>query len=372
MFKILNLKPEAFGLDVSDLSLKVVGFQKKGKFFNLASFGETQIKPGIIREGKVKKEDGLIKAFKKVISEIKGKKINTKYVIASLPEEKTFLQVIKMPPLPKEDLKSAVIYEAENYIPLPIENVYLDYQIISFPKTKKDHYQILIAAISKEIVDSYSSCLKRAGLKPLALEVESIAVARALIKDEASTPPVLIIDLGATQTSFIVFFDKALRFTSSIPVSCHKLTEAISQTINIDLEKAEKLKIKYGIEKKSPGESQEIFNALIPALTDLTEQIKKYLDYYQTHAANGNLPKNGKQIKKIILCGGGANLKGLGKFLSQELNLPVELGNPWINILPKPKPDKIKIKKPVFGISFEKSLSYTTAIGLALKGIKKN
>ncbi|PIP24674.1 MAG: hypothetical protein COX33_00685, partial [Candidatus Nealsonbacteria bacterium CG23_combo_of_CG06-09_8_20_14_all_36_125] len=107
----------------------------------------------------------------------------------------------------------------------------------------------------------------------------------------------------------------------------------------------------------------EIFEALIPALVDLTQQIKRYLEYYQTHASHEHLPPDGKGVSKILLCGGGANLKGLPELLSLELRIPTELGNPWINILAEGK----KVSK----LPFEKSLSYTTAIGLALRGIKQ-
>ncbi|MDP2967330.1 MAG: pilus assembly protein PilM, partial [bacterium] len=132
----------------------------------------------------------------------------------------------------------------------------------------------------------------------------------------------------------------------------------------IDLIGAEKLKLKYGLTTKAGPEGGEVFEALIPALTDLIEQIKAHLSYYQTHASHEHLSPNGKKVSKILLCGGGANLKGLTDFLSSELKIPVELGNPWINILPKPL-------KEVPELPYEKSLSYTTALGLALRGVRE-
>lgn len=365
MFNLLSLKPKTFGLDISDLSLKIIKLEKKRENFIVSSFGETKILPGIIRGGEIKKEESLVKIIKKALTEVRGKRIKTEYVIVSLPEEKAFLQVIKMPRLSEEDLKSAVIYEAENYIPLSIEDVYLDSQIVPPTPNHSDYFNVLIAALPKKTVDPYLSCLKKAGLKPLALEIESLAIIRDLIKDEVSNSPVLIIDLGATRTSFIIFSGYSLRFTFFIPVSSRKFTEAISQIMKVGLPKAEKLKLKYGIETKVTREGGEVFEALIPHLTNLIEQIKKYLNYYQTHASYEHLSSSAKKVKKILLCGGGANLRGLTGFLSQELKLPVELGNPWVNILPKNQ-------KETPELSFEKSLGYTTALGLALRGIKKN
>ena len=395
MLEFLTLKPEAFGLDISDLSLKIIKLKRKGKFLTLSSFLEEDIGQGIIKEGEIKDEESLVKIIKESLSKIKGEKLWTKYVVASLPEEKAFLQVIQLPRMPEEDLKSAVIYEAENYIPLPIEEVYLDSQIVPPLHSHSDHFDVLIAALPKKIVDPYLSCFKKAGLYPKSLEIESLAIARALIKKEISPFPTLLIDFGATKTSFIIFSGYSVKFTNSIPVSSHGLTEVISKTMKVDFKKAEELKIKYGLDivekiifsKKSKDSrvdelcssppfaaarvfekeitgNKKIFETLIPALTDLTEQIKKCLDFYVTHAFDEHLSPEMKNVKKIFISGGGANLKGLSDFLSSGLGIPVALGNPWINILPEPL-------KEVPELSFEESLKYTTALGLALRGVRK-
>ena len=375
MLEVLILKPEAFGLDISDLSLKIIKLKKIKNGFDLATFGEQNLKPGIIKGGEIKDEKALSEVIKEALNKVQGEKLKTKYVIASLPEEKAFLQVIQMPRMSEEELKSAVIYEAENYIPLPIEEVYLDSQVIPPVYNHLDHFDVLIAALPKKTVDPYLSALKMAKLEPVSLEIESLSISRALIKGGIATVPVLLIDLGATRTSFIIFSGHSLRFTSSIPVSSGSFSEIISKTQGVDLAEAEKLKIKYGLEEKiqikikngieKKTERGKIFEALIPPLVDLIQQIKRYLDYYQTHASHEHLPPNGKGVSKILLCGGGANLKGLPELLSLELKIPVELGNPWINILPaslKELPD----------LPLEKSLAFTTAIGLALRGISEN
>lgn len=380
MFEFLTLKPESFGLDISDLSLKIIKLRKKRGTLSLASFGETEIPAGTIEAGEIKDEEVLAKIIKEAINKVKGEKLKTKYVTASLPEEKAFLQVIQMPKMTEEELKKAIRFEAENYIPLPIEEVYLDFQIVQPIYNHLDHLDVLIAALPKKTVDPYVTSMKKAGLSPLVLEIESQAISRALVKNEVSPFPVLLIDLGATRTSFIIFSGYSLRFTSSIPVSSQKFTDAISKTLNISFLEAEKLKQKYGLERsekiqlrKKPGETKfereiiedkKIFNALIPSLIDLVEQIKKHLSYYQTHASHEHLSSNGKgTVTKILLSGGGANLKGLPDILSLELKIPVEMGNPWVNILPEPL-------KEVPELSYEKSLSFATALGLALRGIK--
>lgn len=374
MLELLNLKPEAFGLDISDLSLKIAKLKQRGKFYHLASFGEEKIKPGIIKEGEVKDRDKLAEIIKTAIKKVRGEKLKTKYVIASLPEEKSFLQVVQMPRMSEEDLKSAVIYEAENYIPLPIEEVYLGSQIIPSAHDHSDKFSVLLAALPRKIIDSYLFSFKKAGLQPKALEIESLSVVRALIKNEVTVSPVLVIDLGESRTTFIVFAGHAPRFTSSIAVSSGSFNEIIAKNLGVSLAEAERLKMKYGLEervefkikdketevKKGQG---KIFEALVPALVDLIQQIRRHLEYYQTHTAYEQSLLNNKGVTKILLCGGGANLKGLRELLALELRIPVEIADPWINILPEGK-------REIPGLSAEKSLSYTTALGLALRGIK--
>jgi len=211
----------------------------------------------------------------------------------------------------------------------------------------------------KKVIDPYVLALKKAGLIPKVLEIESQAIARALIRNGVSPSSLLLIDLGATRSSFIIFSGYSLRFTSSISVSSQKFTNLIAKNLKIDLNEAEKLKIKYGLEKR-----EKIFEILSPRLKDLIREIKICLFYYHTHIHHEHLPLDSKEVEKIYLCGGGANLKNLTNFLSLELKIPVELANPWSNILPEPL-------KEVPELSYEKSLAFTTALGLALRGQKE-
>lgn len=378
----LNLSQEAFGLDISDLSLKIIKLEKKGKRTKLASFGEFFIEKGVIKGGEIQDVKTLSEILKEAKRRTKGKKLKTKYVVCSLPEEKAFLQVIQIPKMDPEEVKKAVYFEAENYIPLPIQDVYLDCQVIPPLHNHLDHLDVFIAALPKKTLDPYVEAIKKAGLVPKVLEIESLAITRATVKDGVSKKPILLIDLGATKTSFIIFSGFAIRFTSSIPVSSQLFTETIAKVLNVKLKEAEKLKLKYGLAgpqkvkllaKRENGieftriisKSKKVFDALIPPLIDLTEQIQTYLNYYLSHASHEHLPPDHKGIERILLSGGGANLKGLGEFLKEKLKVPVNLANPWINILPPP------LKNPP-QLSFEDSLRYTTAIGLALRGIANN
>lgn len=359
--KFLSLTPLAFGLDISDHSLKIANLQKKRGGLRLTSWGEVSVPPEIIEEGQVKKKKELVQIIKSGLSEVQGRRLKTKEVVASLPEEKSFLEVIRMPQMEPSKVQEAVKFEAENYIPLPVEEVYLGSQIIPPVQNQKDYLEVLISALPQKVVDSYLSVLQEAGLQPVALENESLAICRALIEKSKTRVPVLLVDLGATKTTFVAFSGYSPRFTYSIPVSSEGLSEALSKNLGVSPKKAEKMKLKYGLRRKTATQ-KKVFDALIPSLVDLSEQLKKYLDYYKTHASSKHLPPDGKKIKKILLCGGGANLWGIAPFLSNQLQATVEIGNPWVNIS--------KSQKPPSKMDPKKSLIYTAALGLALKGAR--
>lgn len=353
------LKPKAFGLDISDLSLKIIELEKAGADFKLACFGETHIPKGVIEGGQVKKEKELSELIKKAAQNLKGKKLKTKHVVFNLPEEKSFLDILQLPILGEEEMAEAVRFEAANHIPLPLEDVYFDFEKVPPTLSQPKFQEVLVAATPKEIVDPYLNALQQAGFRPQAAEVECSAVARSLTAPDKVQKPLLIVDLGETRTSFIIFSGRSLRFTSTIPISSGGFTESISKILKVDVKKAEKMKQQEGLEGK-----KKVFEALVPILTDLIEQIESHLEYYHSHSPKGVAVGNGKQLEKILLCGGGANLKGLTDFLASELKIEVKLGNPLINI---EKPTQKDVRLPQ-----DQALSYTTAIGLALRGVYGN
>lgn len=357
MFKFLNLKPEIFGIDVNNLSLRIIKLQKRGNSFNLVSFNETFFPPGIVKEGVIQNEQALAKIIKTACKTVKGKKLDTKYVVVSLPEEKSFAQVIQMPKMTEDELKLALPFEAENYIPLSIDTVYLDFQVIDYHEPSVSHMDLLINVMPKSIVDSYVSCFKKAGLIPCILEVESQAIVRALVKNNKKAAPTVFIDFGETGTNLIIYSNNSIRFTVIIPVSSGQLTEAISEKLGIGFNEAEKLKMQYGLDKNAGKEADSLISAMSPSLRDLAEQTKKYINFYQGHTFHEYFSSN-EAVEKIILCGGGANLKQFPEFLSKNLKIPVELGDPFLNIA--------KDKTGLF--SHKKTLSFTTAIGIALRG----
>ena len=159
MLRFFTLHPQAFGLDISDLSLKIAQLEKGPKNLRLRSFGRREIEKGIIESGEIKKKEKLVKEIQQTLKQVRGKKIHTKYVIAALPESKAFVQVIQLPRMKKEELMSAIRLQAETYIPYPIDTVYIDFAVIRPFHNHVDHLDVLVASLPREVVDSYVSVL---------------------------------------------------------------------------------------------------------------------------------------------------------------------------------------------------------------------
>lgn len=345
MLNFLKLDQEdSFGLEVSNSFIKIAYLERKRKGFSFASWGELEIPEGLFFNGEVKNEKELATKIKEALSKVKGKKIKTKNVVSCLPETSAFFQTIKMPKIDnEEELKSAVFFEAENHIPFSVDEVELDFEVVSEENSQVDN--ILLAALPKKNVSLYVACLKKAGLSPRAIEVEPYSLIRSLVKDEKSKNPILIVDFGKYSTLFVIFFNKEIKFTSTSQISFYALSQAISEKLNISYEEAKK------IEKENDLKTKEIIESFI---LELTDEVKKYIDYYQARS-------NSKKIEKIILSGKRANLKELSEYISEATKIPTKAGNPWVNI--SNFSDKNNI------ISFEKSLELSTALGLALRKI---
>src|SRR3989344_2569339 len=363
MLGFLTLHPQAFGLDISDLSLKVAQLEKKQHGFRLASYGIGELAEGVIEVGEIKNEDKLVSSIQKTLKQVKGKHIRTRYVIAALPEEKAFVQVIQLPRMNKKELAAAIRFQAESYIPYPIDTVYLDFSVIRPLHNHLNHLDVLVASLPREVVDTYMSALKRAGLIPLALEIDAVALTRTVIEKGVTPIPMLVVDIGQARTKVSIFSGYSIRFTTSLSICSKQFTDAVARALHVDEERAEELKRQYGLYTPEDALGQEVFQAVTPVAADFIEQIRKYLEYYETHAPHQHLGKLQKNIKKIMLCGGGANLKGLPEFLMRALKIEVVVGNPWINIL-SPGTQELPM------LSFPESLSYSTALGLALRGVQ--
>lgn len=361
MFNLLKSDIHGFGIDLSDLSIKIIDLKKRGRSFELTSFGRQEIPAGLIENGEIKKEEELVELIKKAVKEVKGKTLKGGYCIVSLPETESFVRLVHLPLMKKDEAAEAIKWEIEANIPLSLPEIYYDWRVVEAAGGHQDHLDVLIGVLPKKTVDAYLTVLKKAGLKPFVFEIESLAIARSLVPGENSDKPLLIIDFGAKRTSLAVFSGQTVYFTASLPISNSAIVETMSEKMNIDQTKARQLKMEQGLDYKNPDSLT--LQALTPLLDETIKKIKDYIDYYQEHLpAAPNTQSN--RIGEVLLCGGGANFAGLPEFLTEKLGLPVVIGNPWSNVFNG-------APKNVSGLAPNEALSYATAIGLAIRGLKE-
>ncbi|MFA5359412.1 MAG: type IV pilus assembly protein PilM [Patescibacteria group bacterium] len=386
---LTNGSTRPIGLDISDLSIKLVQLDKRRDKIKIRALSKLNLTQGVIVNGEIKNKAELIKAIKKIISDPLYGKINSEEVVACLPESKTFIKLIEIQKSPNH-LSDIIGSEIEKHVPMALNEIYYDWQVIAELPEK---HLVLIGAASKNIVNQYTEMLDEAKLSPIALEIEPIAICRCLLKEEGSNlKPIKfgaknktdislnygIIDIGANHTCMIFYSGNAILFTVSMPVSGEEITTKISQALNLTKEQAEKAKIICGLdEKKANGVIKDI---LADTLKNLTTKIKEAISFYENY-----FPQNGP-LNQILLCGGGANIPDLEKIISKELSVEVKLADALVNLseeknklneiftekhTPNIKTTELSKNDNQADLSVKQNYSntFTTAFGLALRGI---
>lgn len=381
---LTNNSTYPIGLDISDLSLKLVQLNKVRGKIKIQTIGKLDLEKNIVHSGEIKNKPELIKAIKKIVSSPAYGKVSSEEVVACLPESKTFIKLIEVQKSPNS-LNDIIGQEIEKHIPLPIDEIYYDWQIID---ELPDKYNVLIGAAPKEIVSQYTDIFYQSGLSPVALEIEPVAIVRSLLKEESCGAKSAknktdrlnygIIDIGAKHTSMIFYSGKTILFTVSIPISGEEISLKIAQTLNLTAGQAEKAKIICGLdENKANGVIKDI---LADTLKNLLEKIKEAITYYENYFSQYG-PMN-----RLLLCGGGANIPDLPEIISRQFSLEVKLADSLTNLdEDKSDFDEIFTEKHfinlktanIKSVGEENSLSikqnfsstFSTAFGLALRGI---
>lgn len=342
----------AIGVDISDLSLKYFALRETENGIRPWLFGMKKIDAGIVESGEIKRKDLLIELLKSV-----RKETGEKYVVASLPEEKGFLSRIKLPAMKRADIREAVELQLEEHVPLPPKEVIFDFDIIKESLGKSGgRIDVNLAAFPKSLIKSYSYVFEMSGFKPVAFEMETQAIKRAVFPKKGAETS-MIVDFGKTRTTFLIISDSKVQFTSTIKVAGEDIDSALAKNLSVGAVEAEKIKKERGFIKS--GENEEVFNAILPVVSAILEETIKLTAYWSSHFDQRG--KNADKIEKIILCGGDSNLFGLPQYLSSELKLPVEIANPWRNVA--------SFEDYIPEIELRESLMYTIALGLALRAV---
>lgn len=342
-------KNKAFGLDISDQSLRLAQFSLVGKKPKLQIYNEIKLPAGCLVNGIIKQPSIFITHLQKLIKTKIGYGRLSKEAVISLPEGETFLKTLNLEINNETIIKELIEDILPQTLPLSMDEIYWDYQIVKKEATK---CQVVVGASPKTIVDSYLKIFSDAGIIPVVLEIEAAAISNVLIDTNRQHLPQIIIDIGHNRTGLFLYDGAVIQFTISLSISGNQINQTISQALDLDVDQAEEAKIICGLDQaKCQGAVLEI---LTPTIEELARQILKAINFYYENFTNPH------EIKTITVCGGGANMPDLTKIIAKATEIETKLSEPF-GVINNPN-------KNFFTPA--KSQSFITALGLGLRGLQ--
>jgi len=355
-FEIFSKK--SLGIDVGTSSVKIVELSRWGETRKLENYGEIAASVFYQRSFRTFEKSTLLLSSQDISRAIKAvmeeAKIKPHRAVFSIPDFSSFFTSFELPPMTEKELPQAVRYEARHYVPLPLAEVTLDWQVIggNVSGQKKTKLKILLITVPKEVVNQYRKIAEISRLKPFALEAEAFGFSRSLIMPEEKRT-ILLVDIGAQSTTCSIVDKGVFRMSYSFDMSGNEWTEVISKGLGVDYKTAESLKEKYGISAVQNAEGPSVRQILLPLVDVILREIKKISqDFYQTE---------GKEAQKIIIAGGSSLLPGLKEYFQNYFKKEVEIADPFSNIFYPPILEKT-LKKM--------GASYSIAVGTALRGLE--
>lgn len=256
-----------------------------------------------------------------IASFINDHKLPTNDIRLSLPENIVSTKVIQMPSLSDAELASAITWQAEQHIPIPQEELSLEYQVLKRPN-KKDPDQnmtVLLVGARKPIVDRYADIFINLGIEPRLMETHMLSIIRAL-DFEAADPTTLIAHIGASSMSIAIVTAGQLEVVFNHQTGGQVLSKTLEQKLGLSAEQAEEYKRQFGLDPQHfQGKVKE---ALLSSVNIFSEQVQKAIRFY-----NSQRPKH--SVQRVVLSGGTAQLPGLIEYFGENLGIEVLLSAPF-------------------------------------------
>jgi type IV pilus assembly protein PilM len=341
-----------FGLDISDRSIEALLLRKP--FFGqtqIVAYARTNLPGGVVENGQVKNPEKLALAISELLQSAQPKPIKTPYCVLSIPESQVFTTIFKLPAgLKHKEIVNTIPYQAEEVIPFKAGEIYFDFKTIGKFDTTQE---IFYVAVPIKTVDDYVDVLRRLNLKPLAFDLESISLARAVLPAPPADKAKLLIDIGGRTTNLNIFDRNGIRQNLNINLAGNHFTKAIAKALKITPKEAEKIKLKTTFEPKTEIEQQAV-KALETELKKIINAVKKLIGFFQAESK--------REVDELILSGGSALFPKIDQFFADNLKLKTDLGEPLKGI---------NDPKHIFKFN-ESAVIFSNVIGLARRGLMKN
>lgn len=337
---------QAFGLDIGTTSMKAVSLKKTGEKYEVDFIAVAPANEKLILSESPVDQQKLAGQIRKMLDDA-GVKMNL--VNISLPENQTYSKIIEMPAISEKELASALKWEMEQYIPLPLDQVRTDYQILAESANGNTKtITVFIVAAPTTLIDRYEKVLEMASLTPATIETEVISVLRSLLPQVNTPEASMIVNLGASMTNIAIVKGGVLKTVFSVDLGGLAITRAISTDLGISMPEAENYKKAYGLNQEAF--EGKIGRALNPILESIAGDIKKAIFSYKEKNQN-------EDVSQIVLSGGTSLLPGIDVFFTNTLNTQVVVGRCFNAYDVSNVPQEILYDAP----------SYNVVTGLALR-----
>ena len=305
----------AFGLDLSDASLKAVEVSRRGNKYFIEAHSSVILPSNVIYHGEVKDEKALQIALKELLEKAHPRPIRTKFVVASFPEASVFLHTFEFPAaLSYKQVSDAIPYEAESEMPILLSEMYTD---IKFHRSRDNGHHVVFTAAPKKLVDLYIKVLKETGIIPVAIDLDSPALIGSFMGIDDN--PVIILDVGAWSSTITVVEREMVHGYVSVPIGGSSITQLIADTISTSFDEAEVLKKSKGVfgaldDKKSVLEGH---------LRLIVSEIEKAAKFHEQHT--------GRPVQQLIVSGGTALAVDFMDFLTKATGYKIVSGDPLLS-----------------------------------------
>lgn len=337
---------DVIGVDLGLGSIKVVALDKKEDAFVLSAIGEIKTpNQDWMKEAINKKSlEDVSGALKSLLKDLK---INNRTAVVALPEDEIVSRLVSLPPLKENEIKDALTFEAETFVPYPLDKVSIDYEVIE----EDDGGRLTVFAIAarNDLIANYIKIFKAVNMELLAIESPAVSMRRILKQMKTASEATMVLDIGQKYSDVIGFKKGNIYFARSISTGGESLTRAISVNLGLDMASAEEYKKAYGM--KEMELEGKIKNAIMPVFDSMAEEIRRAMALYSE--------SNNQAIELLVLSGGGAKLPGLAEELTKLLGIEVQVIQPFL---------KIDCQKIVSPIDLEvEGYRFSTAVGLAMR-----
>jgi type IV pilus assembly protein PilM len=313
-----------FGLDIGHGSLKAMQLAEqpakmpKNWHPKVIGYGFTTFDKAAQEDGVVVKPEIIAKAAYDLFKDGLIGDVTTRRVAIAIPAYRTFTRALQLPKLPASQLQEAVELEAEQYISLPLEDLYLDYEVV---RQTNETTELFVVAVPRDIVDSYIELAQIIGLETVLIEPTLSSSGRLFSITDNSDEASFIIDFGSLSSDISIIDKYHTLVTGTVQGGGTNFTQAIKDKLGVTQAEAGLIKSRYGlgVSKKQA----EINQALEPILGAISKEIRRMLRYYEERYGAD------KPVNQIITMGGGANMPGLSEYLIQDLRMAVRHIDPW-------------------------------------------